>query len=187
VKNIGIYSTEEVTSLGANKANTYIRLKLNGKLYEADLKEEVQIDEDDINTEVLQQPGKSAWWNTLHTLIQDKAGKLKRQLERKKAEIAINIRTKQYERLTSTLKITEKAIDELITSDEEYIELEEKYYKVIKQVNLLKDARIAFDQRVGMLQTYSSNKRDEQKHLGLMKDQYKLKKKKKKNKKEDDE
>ena len=133
-------------------------IKIGKRKYTCKLDKELGIDRSDMNLEMSRQPAHYAWYASLTALARDFHVSL------------VNDRRTLYANLDSKyrdvyddrgLKITEKAIENGVLRDSEYVEFSVKVSDAKLNLDLLQAAMDSFQQRKDMLISISSNMRVE--------------------------
>lgn len=131
--------------------------------YGGDLKEDLDIDIDDLTSSFMDQPGKFAWWAVLASQARAIARRRQNEFENYKDYINKTLQSKLDQEVREMLemdgeKITESKVEKMIFGHKEYKEAQEKLkdlkYQHIEaeaDANLLESARYAMEQRKDML------------------------------------
>ncbi len=107
---------------------------------------DLEIDEYNLIEEWQTQPGLYLSYASESADIQWKVDDLKDKIDVKQAKIALDIRNGTYP-LMGNMKITEKAVEALVTADPDIIKLKQQYNEAKKEATLYKKIETAFDQR----------------------------------------
>lgn len=129
--------------------------------YTNSLKEDLEINKDDLNTEFLNQSEKFAYYGTLSEMAKDKLARNKRELELLEARIDSEIRIQANNIRTSDpkAKITEEAIKKGVVADTRYQDKVLEMLDASKMAGILQVAKEAFQQRKDMLVSLGANSR----------------------------
>lgn len=125
------------------------------EVHEADLLRELRIDRHQIDRELLRQPGKFAWWSSLHSEIAAKVELLEIELDQMYATLYVHFLGKK----DGKMKVTE--VKHLIELHPDYEKLRKKLWTWRKSERFLKGAVRAFDQRLYALQSSAADQRKE--------------------------
>lgn len=135
-----------------------ISVVINGKVFKANLIEELKIDKDDLNTCFIEQPGKYAWWAVLSELAQSKTDLAKAEVERLEGVLDEEIRN---EMIRNGEKPTEDRVKRRIKNHTNYIQANRYYLDCKKISNTLDQARRSFDHRKESLISIGANERSQ--------------------------
>ena len=135
-----------------------VKFEVGGITYHATLEDDIEIDQNDLNTEFMNQPKKFAWWAVLSELAKDKSATLKNQLGRLYAKLDHQVRT---EAQNGKVKLTEKMVENTVTDKAEYNDLLAELTKARNEHGMLSAGREAFVQRKEMLISLGANYRME--------------------------
>lgn len=114
---------------------------------------ELPIDHLNMIDECNMQPQLYGKWADLWAYAVEEKDELKRKLDFEEADLQLKYRRGDLD--TEGIKITEDALKKLVTVHPSYQTLLEKYNEACKVVNLLNNAKTAFDQRKKMIETVS--------------------------------
>ena len=135
-----------------------ISVVVNGKVFKANLIDELKIDKDDLNTCFVEQPGKYAWWAVLAQMSLSKTDLAKAEVERLEGDLDRDMRDII---LTGGEKPTEDMVKRRIKNHPDYVQAN-KYYLDCKRVSDILDiARRSFDHRKESLISIGANQRSE--------------------------
>lgn len=141
-----------------------------GKHYKANLEEELRITKDSLNSDLMQHAGKAAWWGTLQALAEELHSKKKKAADDVEARIELDLRSGAYWASHPTAnipdKMTESAIKSYVTVDVEVSKAREEVIAAARQKAILTTAKVAFDHRRDMLQSYAYNLRQQYQDTG---------------------
>jgi hypothetical protein len=116
------------------------------RLLEEQIADELKIDEAQLQKELKNQPSRFFQWARLWA----KASIVKKmswlRLKETEATVSKEFRCRMAEE-ESKPRVTEKTINEFLTSDPSYIEAREAYFKAEYKINILAAAKDAFQQR----------------------------------------
>lgn len=101
--------------------------------YDAEVEEDLRIDEDALDVEWLRQPTLYAKWNRRHADAEAKVGQRKQKLDMVRAELARTIRTNPG-RYKITDRITENVVEQTTILDEGYQTAMKRYLNAQKEV-----------------------------------------------------
>ena len=124
--------------------------------YTANLDEDTQIDQMDLDTEFAEQPRKFAWWAMVCELAKDRVQVLKTQLERLYAQIDYKVR---MEAVTAKAKLTEKMVENTVITNADYVKSQKEYLTARKDHAMLSRGVEALAQRKEMLISLGANAR----------------------------
>lgn len=131
---------------------------LNGKTFKYDPEEEAKIDLSNLNECLAQHPGKVAFIGAVSALFKTMLNRKEAELERLYAILDAQIRANYAEGRGG--KLTEKAIESLIYTNDEYIALKEETLNILEKSRLADSALEALRHRqfalvalVGMYKT----------------------------------
>lgn len=133
-----------------------ITIKLGKKTHSFNLADQLNINTDDINTELMDQPGKFAWFGVLAELAHIKALIRKDHIDVVEAKVDRIIRKRA--RVAETHK-SEKQIEKEINRHEDVIKAKEEYYDAKRDASILFVAKKAFEQRKDTLASLTVNLR----------------------------
>lgn len=126
------------------------------EVHEADLLRELRIDKHQVERELFKQPGKFAWWGSLHSEVASKVEGLEIDLDQLYAKLYMHYTNKSTK---DKLRATE--VKHLIELNSEYRKLRRKLWQWRKSERFLKHAVRAFDQRLYALQSGAADQRRE--------------------------
>lgn len=135
-----------------------VKIKEGQQPQKLDLNVDLDINRENINAEMTNQPSMFAWYAVLHELAKAKSVEMKRKEKAFRAELDKKIRSKAKE---DEVKLTETAIDSIITTSPDFINIQKLCNNADLEAGLLNVARQAFEQRKDMLISISSNMRNE--------------------------
>jgi len=133
-----------------------ISIVVNGKVFKANLMEELRIEKDDLDTCFVEQPGKYAWWAVLAQLSASKTDLAKAEVERLEGELDEDIRRVI---LTGGEKPTEDMVKRRIKNHPDYVQANKYYYDCKRTSDILNEARKSFDHRKESLISIGANER----------------------------
>ena len=139
------------------KPELILEVKLN-RQHTLDLNVDLDINREEINTELSEQPSKFAWYATLYELAKAKVVDLKSRLETLESELNKEIREKA---LDGGRKITVDSVRAEVITSRKFKALTEVYNNALREQGLLMVAKQAFEQRKDMLISIASNMRNE--------------------------
>ena len=138
-----------------------VDIKVNGKTRNFDFNKELAINHEnpsEFNREMAQQPAKYAWMGILYSLAVKQHGDAKSALKTKYAQLDKKHRKRREE---EGVKITESLIEADIERDKEYTDSVVKVLEAELNMNIMRVATDAFEQRKDMLISIGSNLRHE--------------------------
>jgi hypothetical protein len=158
--------------------HTKFKLRLDGVLYEIDTEKITEIKSTKINESILEQARDFSYWGSVYAAAENKVDSFKDDLGVLYAHLDVEIRSKQYTRhkydvngdttdelevdtSAKDFKVTEKTIENIIKTDHEYMQLHDKYLKMKLRAAQLKNLVEGLKMKKDMLQTFSSNMREE--------------------------
>ncbi len=133
-----------------------ITIKLGKKTHSFNLADQLNINKDDINTELMDQPGKFAWFGVLAEVAHIKALIRKDNIDVIEAKIDRVIRKRAR---AAEIHKPEKQIEKEINRHEEVMKAKEEYYDAKRDASILFVAKKAFEQRKDTLASLSVNLR----------------------------
>lgn len=141
---------------------SYDELKMTVKLdkvHKFDLNVDLDIDKSDLNNELSHQPAQFAWYATLNEFAKSKVQTLKNELEILEAEL--DHKTRKTWDVDSQGKMTEAGVAAAIKLTASHQQKTELYLEAQKNQGILNVAKLAFEQRHGMLISIAANMRGE--------------------------
>lgn len=126
---------------------------------EEDFVKELEIDENNLNQELTEQPSRYSWWGVLALRARARRDKLEEKTKVVDAQIDADLRKEARENRS---KITEKEIASKVLLDTKHTEAMTDYLKAKKEADILQvGAREAFAQRKDCLISLAANLRQE--------------------------
>lgn len=133
-------------------------LKINGKEYEYNVDEQLQIDTSDISEEFATHAGKFAYWAILVENASYQVDVLKQDLAVARAQLDAQ---KRAELKAAGKKSTEKMVENMVITDPQYLEKEDAYLDAKRTLGYFKAAKDAMIQRKDMLVSLGATQRAE--------------------------
>lgn len=129
--------------------------------YSNSIKEDLEINKDDLDSEFLNQSEKFAYYGTLSELAKDKLARRKRELDLLEAQIdgEVRIQASNIKAADPKVKITVDAIKAAIVGDPRYQAKISEILDSQKMAGILNVAKEAFQQRKDMLVSLGANSR----------------------------
>ena len=126
--------------------------------YESNLDEDLYINRSDLSSEFASHAERFAYYSTCFEIASDKLRRLEVDLKRMYAILDYQ---KRLEMQNSGVKTTEKMIENMVITADEYVALQTELLDAERQVGLLKAARDSMAQRKEMLVSLGANQRTE--------------------------
>lgn len=126
---------------------------------------DLEIDPEDINEALIEQPSKYAWYGYLYSNAKYEYEDLKANLLKVESDVDRKIR--EDAEYSGKKKPAEAAMTKYIHGSDEYIEALEKLNEARKKVDTLSMILKALDQRIDALITLGANARSEQKQYTM--------------------
>lgn len=126
--------------------------------YESTLDKDLYINRSDLSSEFSTHAERFAYYATCFEIASDKLRRLEVDLKRMYAVLDYQ---KRMEMQSSGVKTTEKMIENMVLTADEYVALQTELLDAEKQVGLLKAARDSMAQRKEMLVSLGANQRTE--------------------------
>jgi hypothetical protein len=123
--------------------------------------EQLTFDPENTFVELGDQPGKLAWWYSLLTLKEQEADDFKARMEARAAERELELRGDTEDLAKQYGKVTEGVIKAALASDEDLVEMREKYNEIRRDVGLLKAMTRGSESRSVLLATAASAQKAE--------------------------
>jgi hypothetical protein len=126
--------------------------------YESKLAQDLFIDRGNLSGEYENHASRFAWYSTAYELAMDAELRLKVDLERGYAQLDAQARASMT---AQGLKITEKKVENMVITQQDYVALQDDYLNAKRNTGLLKAARDALIHRRDMLIGLGANYRAE--------------------------
>lgn len=139
-----------------DRAVVEITVKMGSKEYNFNLHEQLDINKDDIDRELTEQPGKFAWFGVLAEMAYNKSLRKEDAIEVAEAEADRKIR-RRYAKKGE--KPPEKQIEKMIRRDEKVRMAKREFFDAKRDASVLFVAKKAFEQRKDMLASVTVNLR----------------------------
>lgn len=135
-----------------------ITVSMGGQIYKRSLLDDLTVDEEHVNTYLVEAPGKTAWWHQLYEQQKTKVQKQEVALKRKHAELSKHYRKSAAD---DGQKISNAEVESLVISDPEYQNIEDALLDMQETLNLLRGAVEAVKELRSTLISLSANLRTE--------------------------
>lgn len=126
--------------------------------YESRLDQDLYINRSDLSSEFAQHSERFAYYSTCFEIASDKLRRLEVELKRMYAVLDYQ---KRLEMQNSGVKTTEKMIENMVITSDEYVAMQTEQLNAEREVGLLKAARDSMAQRKEMLVSLGANQRTE--------------------------
>lgn len=153
----------EVEMDSFNLLNITLKLR-NGDTREFNIKDELAISKATLNEDVIEQPGKYAWWAAVAEQAKHQRDHAETELDKAEAQADYNVRLKLE---LDGIKITEALVKQNIKLDKEYLMALNTYNLAKKNAATLDKVVKAFDQRMEALINLGANLRKEENNADI--------------------
>lgn len=135
-----------------------LQFALNKRRYKIDLIAELRINDNNLNTEIEQQPAKFAWFAVLYNHAVSTYDKLYEYKKEVYAKLDKRVRQRLEDR---GQRVTDKKVDAIIRRSTAYKKITNRVLDARHDMNILQYVVESFRQRKDMLQSLSVNIREE--------------------------
>jgi hypothetical protein len=141
-----------------SQLNAFVEVKVNKMTWSGKLQDIVNINANDLNNELANQPAVVSWFGAVLAEAIATYEELKDRKERVYAELYLKYKEKDEK---MGVKSTEARLNSLILTDSDYEKVQVQFNEMRKQVNVLKSISNSLEHRRDMLIQLSANIRRE--------------------------
>ena len=152
----GLVKVEDRELVTHFDGNINVAVTIRGISHTRNLSEDLNVDEENIQTVLQQAPGKTAYWHMLYEQQRSIVQRIKVAMERKYAKLNMQFRK---DATNDGAKTSTNEIEARILCDEDYQTLQDRYLDEQEKERILKAAINSLDELRSTLISFSSNMR----------------------------